>query len=105
MEKKEYKNIFEAVKTHTGKEVEFLGDAKDKSKKEHKETDKEKPRTERAQVRSFRSGSIEQFRGETHHANETCKSGVGLCRSIPGVFGAPGLFRRFLFFRASGLWQ
>ena len=37
MDKKEYKNIFDAVKTHTGKEVEFLGDAKDKSKKEHKE--------------------------------------------------------------------
>lgn len=34
MDKKEYKNIIEAVKTHTGKEVEFLGDAKDKSKKE-----------------------------------------------------------------------
>jgi hypothetical protein len=34
MDKKEYKNIFEAVKTHTGKEVEFLGDAKDKSKKD-----------------------------------------------------------------------
>jgi hypothetical protein len=27
MDKKEYKNIFDAVKTHTGKEVEFLGDA------------------------------------------------------------------------------
>jgi hypothetical protein len=33
----EYKNIFEAVKTHTGKEVEFLGDSKDRSKKEDKE--------------------------------------------------------------------
>ena len=42
MDKKEYKNIFEAVKTHTGKEVEFLGDAKDKSKKEHKKNEKEK---------------------------------------------------------------
>src|SRR5713101_6330906 len=42
MDKKEYKNIFDAVKTHTGKEVEFLGDAKDKSKKEHNENDKEK---------------------------------------------------------------
>jgi hypothetical protein len=40
MDKKEYKNIFEAVKTHTGKDVKFLGDAKDKSKKEHKEKDK-----------------------------------------------------------------
>ena len=34
MDKKEYKNIFDAVKTHTGKEVEFLGDAKDKKEKE-----------------------------------------------------------------------
>jgi hypothetical protein len=42
MDKKEYKNIFEAVKTHTGKEVEFLGDAKDKSKKEQKKNEKEK---------------------------------------------------------------
>jgi hypothetical protein len=30
MDKNEYKKIFEAVKTHTGKDVEFLGDAKDK---------------------------------------------------------------------------
>jgi len=37
MDKKEYKSIFEAVKTHTGKEVEFLGNAKDKSKKENKQ--------------------------------------------------------------------
>lgn len=28
MDKHEYQKIFEAVKTHTGKEVEFLGDAK-----------------------------------------------------------------------------
>jgi hypothetical protein len=28
------------VKTQTGKEVEFLGDAQDKSKKEKKENDK-----------------------------------------------------------------
>jgi hypothetical protein len=42
MDKKEYKNIFDAVKTHTGKEVEFLGDAKDKSKKEHNDKDKQK---------------------------------------------------------------
>jgi len=42
MDKKEYKNIFEAVKTHTGKEVEFLGDAKNKSNKEHKENEKAK---------------------------------------------------------------
>lgn len=35
MDKNDYKKIFEAVKTHTGKEVEFLGDAKkDKAKKE-----------------------------------------------------------------------
>ena len=32
MDKKEYPQILEAVKTHTGKEVEFLGDAKNKSK-------------------------------------------------------------------------
>ncbi len=36
MDKKEYKSICEAVKTHTGKEVEFLQDA-DKAKKEKKE--------------------------------------------------------------------
>jgi hypothetical protein len=40
MDKKEYKNIFEAVKTHTGKEVEFLGDAKGKSNKEEKDKEK-----------------------------------------------------------------
>src|SRR6266851_1052338 len=34
MDKHEYKSIIEAVKTHTGKEVEFLGDAKDKSKEQ-----------------------------------------------------------------------
>lgn len=34
MDKHEYQKIFEAVKTHTGKEVEFLGDTKEKSKKE-----------------------------------------------------------------------
>ena len=39
MDKHEYKSIIEAVKTHTGKEVEFLGDAKDKSK-EQKENHK-----------------------------------------------------------------
>jgi hypothetical protein len=32
MDKKEYKSIFDAVKTHTGKEVQFLGE--DKAKKE-----------------------------------------------------------------------
>ncbi len=42
MDKKEYKNIFVAVKTHTGKEVEFLGDAKDKSKKERNEKEHDK---------------------------------------------------------------
>ena len=42
LDKKEYKNIFDAVKTHTGKEVEFLGDAKDTTKKELKEKDKGK---------------------------------------------------------------
>ena len=40
MDKKEYKNIFEAVKAHTGKEVQFLGE--DKSKKEkNKDHDKD----------------------------------------------------------------
>jgi hypothetical protein len=34
MDKNEYQKIFEAVKTHTGKEVEFLGDAKEKQKKD-----------------------------------------------------------------------
>ena len=32
MDKREYKKIFDAVKLHTGKEVEFIGDAKGKSK-------------------------------------------------------------------------
>ena len=36
MDKKEYKRIFEAVKSHTGKEVEFVGDAKAQSEKESK---------------------------------------------------------------------
>jgi hypothetical protein len=36
MDKKEYKSIFEAVKAHTGKDVEFLGDSKDQSNKEVK---------------------------------------------------------------------
>lgn len=35
MDKSDYKKIFDAVKTHTGKEVEFLGDSKDKAKKDH----------------------------------------------------------------------
>jgi hypothetical protein len=34
MDKGDYKKIFEAVKTHTGKDVEMLGDAKEKSKKD-----------------------------------------------------------------------
>jgi len=34
MDKHEYQKIFEAVKAHTGKEVEFLGDANDKLKKD-----------------------------------------------------------------------
>ena len=33
MDKKEYKDIFDAVKTHTGKDVEFLGEVTGKSKK------------------------------------------------------------------------
>ena len=36
LDKKDYKNIFAAVKTHTGKEVEFLGNAGDNSKKNKK---------------------------------------------------------------------
>jgi hypothetical protein len=36
MDKNNYKKIFEAVKTHTGKEVEFVGDAKENSKKNAK---------------------------------------------------------------------
>jgi hypothetical protein len=34
MDKNDYKKIFDAVKIHTGKEVEILADSKDKSKKE-----------------------------------------------------------------------
>jgi hypothetical protein len=41
LDKHEYQHIFEAVKTHTGKEVEVLGDTKSKSNKEEKK-DKEK---------------------------------------------------------------
>jgi hypothetical protein len=37
MDKGDYKKIFDAVKTHTGKEVEFIGDAKEKSKKDGKD--------------------------------------------------------------------
>jgi hypothetical protein len=33
MDKNEYKKIFDAVKTHTGKDVEFVGDAKEKAKR------------------------------------------------------------------------
>ena len=36
MDKGDYKRVFDAVKAHTGKEVEMLGDAKDKAKKEKK---------------------------------------------------------------------
>jgi hypothetical protein len=43
MDKNEYKTICEAVKTHTGKEVEFLKDAGNKPKKEkEKDPDQEK---------------------------------------------------------------
>lgn len=34
LDKGEYRKVLEAVKVHTGKEVEFLGEAKKKSKKE-----------------------------------------------------------------------
>jgi len=33
MDKNEYKKIFDAIKTHTGKDVEFVGDAKEKKKR------------------------------------------------------------------------
>ena len=36
MDKNEYKKIFDAVKAHTGKEVEFVGDAKNKANKDAK---------------------------------------------------------------------
>jgi hypothetical protein len=42
MDKSEYKKIFEAVKTHTGKEVQFVGDAgKEKDKTNNKDKDAE----------------------------------------------------------------
>jgi hypothetical protein len=44
MDKNDYKKIFEAVKTRTGKEAEMLGDAKEKSKKEKKEASKQRQR-------------------------------------------------------------
>jgi hypothetical protein len=34
MDKNEYQKTFEAIQTHTGKELEFLGEAKGKSKPE-----------------------------------------------------------------------
>lgn len=40
MDKNDYKKIFDAVKTHTGKEVEFMGDAKEKAKKDDKAKEK-----------------------------------------------------------------
>jgi hypothetical protein len=39
---KRVQTIFEAVKTHPGEEVEFLGDARDKSKNEHNERENDK---------------------------------------------------------------
>lgn len=48
MDKKDYKKIFEAVKTHTAKEVEFLGEEKDKSQKQaSKDKDKDKVQSAR----------------------------------------------------------
>jgi hypothetical protein len=41
MDKNEYKKIFEAIKTHTGKDVDFLGDA---AKTKEKDKDKAKDR-------------------------------------------------------------
>ena len=50
MDKNDYKKILEAVKTHTSKEVEMPGDAKDKSKKEQKkEARKDKDKAESGQ--------------------------------------------------------
>lgn len=40
MDKSDYKKIFDAVKTHTGKDVEFVGDAKEKAKKDDKPKEK-----------------------------------------------------------------
>ncbi len=40
MDKNEYKKIFDAVKTHTGKEVEFLGDAGKLEKEKNKDKEK-----------------------------------------------------------------
>ena len=40
MDKNDYKKIFDAVKTHTGKDVEFMGDAKEKAKKDDKTKEK-----------------------------------------------------------------
>ena len=37
MDKNDYKKIFESIKTHTGKDVDFLGDDKDRSKRDKKE--------------------------------------------------------------------
>jgi Tat protein secretion system quality control protein TatD with DNase activity len=43
MDKNEYQKIFTAVKTHTGKDVQFIGEAgKDKDKNRPKDKDKDK---------------------------------------------------------------
>jgi hypothetical protein len=42
MDKNEYKNICEAVKVHTGKEVAFLADTRQKNEKQEKEKKEEK---------------------------------------------------------------
>lgn len=43
MDKKEYQKIFEAVKNHTGKDVQFIGEAgKNKDKNKDKANDKDK---------------------------------------------------------------
>ena len=44
MDENEYKKIFKAVKTHTGKQVQFVGEAgkeKDKDKTKNKDKDEE----------------------------------------------------------------
>ena len=42
MDKNEYAKIFEAIKAHTGKEVEFLGDAAKSKAEKDKDKDKKK---------------------------------------------------------------
>ena len=57
MDKNEYKNIFAAVKTHTGKEVEMLGDSKQKNEKEKTKRKTNKPPAHLPCIPSDVSGS------------------------------------------------